>query len=251
MSEKPPLPKSFLGEGWKAFFALASDRITELTEDPDRKAYATASMSSVLFGGEIDAAVRYPEKTARQSLEDELIGGMLALHLMIISLEECEYYFKKYPFKGIGISRADHLRNICEMYFDRVVQFKDRLKTTMNVANKLGPDNPMPVGKMLKIFEKSFGWEIRRRNFTHHHGRFSNQAIEKLSLVNLLSHHPEMHQMIPETFTYRQEVKEWIQRLKLSAGKLYQILEWVSDHVVKNIVFGEGHAVRNVVEVSG
>jgi hypothetical protein len=64
--------------------------------------------------------------------EKEALGKVFSAYLALASLQhsltQTEYYFRRFPFSNLPVSRSDHLRNICEMYFDRIEQFRQRLK---------------------------------------------------------------------------------------------------------------------------
>jgi hypothetical protein len=43
----------------------------------------------------------------------------------LYALRECEYYFRRYPFRGLPVSKHIYLRNMCEMYFNRFYEFRE------------------------------------------------------------------------------------------------------------------------------
>jgi hypothetical protein len=47
------------------------------------------------------------------------------------SLAQCEYYFRRFPFRGLPVSRESHIRNICELYFAYFYIIKNRVKTVL------------------------------------------------------------------------------------------------------------------------
>jgi hypothetical protein len=121
--------------------------------------------------------------TPTEAMQSAIMAGYIALVSQVSSVHECEYYFRRYPFRGIPISKGDHLRNCCEIYFDRIVQFRDRLKALLNACKKLQPDHDWRISSYLKTFDRTFASVIRARNHTHHHGRYDDDDINQLALM--------------------------------------------------------------------
>ena len=59
------------------------------------------------------------------------------------NLRQCEFYFRRYPFRGMPVSKADHIRNICEMYFAQFYVMRSRIKTCLNLMSDLLRIKPM------------------------------------------------------------------------------------------------------------
>jgi hypothetical protein len=170
-------------------------------------------------------ATEFPPEINGQSA---VIEGYLALASLLTSFRDCEHYFRRYPFADKSVSRADHLRNCCEMYCDHFAQFRDRMKATLNAANKLG--GTAPVKNFLKAFDESFPGELRMRNHVHHHGRFDDDAIRQLSMIELLnrfSKEGDVPLPNPQNL-YRRASKEWIQRVQSRSEHLTMFLEEVA-----------------------
>jgi hypothetical protein len=159
-------------------------------EDEQNKERASQRMQRTLLNGFIDKDLPRvsPETLSpQQRCEANIIEGFIGLYTQVETIRECQYYFRRYPFRGLHFSRAKHLTNCCEMYFDRIVQFRDRMKTLLNAIKRAAPQAPVPVARMLRLFDKIFAFEIRNRNHTHHHGRFDTDEIRQLGLIHILS----------------------------------------------------------------
>jgi hypothetical protein len=102
-------------------------------------------------------------------------------------LRQCEYYFRRYPFRGLPVTRHEHLTNICEMYFSRIFELKERIKKYLNALATIPAPGRIDIGKFIKQFEKEFDQEIRARNSVHHHERFEDIALERLFLTEIIS----------------------------------------------------------------
>lgn len=225
------------GPNSKAMMDLASSKIAKLLDDPVTSERARNSMSAVLTGAPANPTPEAPNFTKAELDEGKVFGGYFALISMKISLRECEYYFRRYPFRGMPISKADHFRNVCEMYFDRVVQFRDRAKALMNAIKATPGGENIAIKQFLKAFDKTFDWEIRNRNAVHHHGRFEYDAIEKMSIAHLLRHHSGIHGFIQPERVYREERRKWIERVRHRALVLDQFIEAIAKFILDNCDF--------------
>ena len=93
-----------------------------------------------------------------------IIVQYLGLQQTIEALKECEYYFRRYPFRGLPVSRNAHITNVCEMYFGRFYEFKERLKSYFNTIKKAEPRQALEIGKFVKLFEDVFDQELRAQD---------------------------------------------------------------------------------------
>lgn len=66
------------------------------------------------------------------NLQHEAIMAYLSMVSCLHSLQQCEFYFRRFPFSDLPVSKEDHIRNMCEMYFNRFYEFKERLKRCLN-----------------------------------------------------------------------------------------------------------------------
>ena len=163
-----------------------------------------------------------------------MLGSFLALQSVLDSLKQCEYYFRRYPFSDLPVSRTEHLRNICEMYFDRIYQFKERLKITINLLKDLRQiESDEKYGTLIKAFEKALAWELRQRNATHHTRRFEYDAISQLGLIDLLQR-SEMAKVLPKSSgIYRQEANKWVKRVRSRVHPLESVIELTGQYVLE------------------
>jgi len=168
----------------------------------------------------------------------EVIVSYLSLEQTIHSLKECEFYFRRYPFRGLPVSRHSHITNVCEMYFGRFYEFKERLKGYCNALNAAEPGHGLEFGKFIKSFERAFGQELRARNSIHHHSRFEDIAIDRVFLTHAVSLDKDENGWGWEHLAaYRRFTKEWSQRVVRSGEKMDEFLEAVADASLKTCRF--------------
>lgn len=172
--------------------------------------------------------------------ERAVIECYLALHSTLASLRDCEYYFRRFPFRGMPISKHDHLRHICEMYFSHFYEFKTRLSECLNAVNAiLDQSNKLKMGVVIKAFSKEFDQEIRERNNIHHHNRFEDLALDNLFLTALpmedekrASIHNRRHNA-----AYRRASNEWATRVVHRTPKIENYLNGVAGIILANCPF--------------
>lgn len=170
--------------------------------------------------------------------EHDVVMAFLYLSESIQSLAECEYYFRRFPFRDLPIDRHKHLRHMCEMYFSRFYEIRERIKKVLNLMNILNGSKSIQVGKFLKVFDKIFEDEIKERNSIHHHKSFDDLGIDKVFLTPVLSGIRESDGMLSEhKSSYRREVNRWVSRVKKKSLLMYSILDAVAKVLVERCKF--------------
>ena len=104
---------------------------------------------------------RLPEETDR---EHAVVMSFYGLVTSLSSLRDCQYYFRRFPFRGLPVSQHDHLRYTCEMYFGRFYEFKERMKVASDAVHAALPGVRVPFCDLIKHFCKHFEPELRERN---------------------------------------------------------------------------------------
>jgi len=150
----------------------------------------------------------------------------LCLQQTTTALRECEYYFRRFPFHGLPVTHSDHITNVCEMYFGRFYEFRERLKKFLNVLAVAAPTHRIDIGKFIKLFDKEFDGELRARNSVHHHERFGDQAIDRVFLAHIVSTGRSGDGWKAERqAAYRKVTREWVARVRRRASMLDQFME--------------------------
>ena len=178
----------------------------------------------------------FPELIERRR---QLIVAFMELHSAALALVDLQYYFKVYPFTALPVSRGDHLRYTCEAFFSRIYQFRELIKRFGNMLNNLEAAARFDVGKLLKQFDSDFDQELRARNRIHHHERFEDIAIDRVSIPALLSGDADLG-VSPvwdkaSRAAYRRAAREWAERVVRRAKRLelYRLAigEFMLEHV--------------------
>lgn len=160
----------------------------------------------------------FPEEfkfTAEIDRQHAAIMAYLSLASSFHTLQQCEYYFRRYPFADLPVSKEDHIRNMCEMYFNRFYEFKERLKRCLNAVDAT-IEGTINTGPVLKKFAKDFDQELRARNSIHHHERFDDGAIHGIGLALMMGYSDKVGPGWRDVANrgYRRSSAEWAARVK-------------------------------------
>ncbi len=167
--------------------------------------------------------------TAEIERQHEAIMAYLSLASSFLTLQQCEFYFRRYPFADLPVSKEDHIRNMCEMYFNRFYEFKERLKRCLNAVDK-SIKGSVNTGPVLKQFAKDFDQELRARNSIHHHERFDDGAIQGIGVAILMGYNEKVGpgwRMVADR-GYRRSAAEWAARVKRRSKMVEPYVEAVA-----------------------
>jgi len=175
-----------------------------------------------------------------------VIMGFLALSEGIGALKECEHYFRRYPFRGLPVSKHRHFVNICEMYVSRFYEIRERVRNVLDAVNVMIAPKKLEVGKFLKTFDKIFEQEIRARHCIHHRERFDDVAINRMFLAQVFAVRGEESLALRGVDTglvpthhgeYRKLTHEWVRRVRRRGKLMDDVLETVAKAIVENCDF--------------
>jgi hypothetical protein len=170
-----------------------------------------------------------------------VLTGFIGITLAQRTLSQCEYYFRRYPFRGVSISRAEHLQNVCEFYFSTFYIIRSRIKTTLNNLKAACPNSNIRVGSFLKAFDTVFDREIRARNQIHHHDPFDGIDLNRISITGILSDNdhsegPFLWRFLYQT-AYRKFSKEWVLRTRQRTMIMRVFVEAVAHEILTKAEF--------------
>ena len=196
--------------------------------NPIWRKYFRKKLSNILFDtNDFDVKDPLPKEVEDQRV---LIVEYITLNLMIEDIQQCEYYLRRFPFRGLPVDRSSHVANICEMYFNKCYQFKDRLKKYLNTLKAQVPS--LEVGPVIKKYSRIFDRELKARNSIHHRERFSDLTIEKIFLYERMP--TDLAVRDPE---YRKATGFWIREIQSTTLRLNQIVEAVAKTTLEDVSF--------------
>jgi hypothetical protein len=208
---------------------------------PGWKEWNRRKVHHTLYFDEELSSQRKAEEEFKFSQEVErqhaVVINFLGLQQAIGSLKESEFYFRRYPFHGLPVSRVSHLTNVCEMYFGRFYELKERLKNYFDCVTAVAPNHGLNIGKFIKTFEKVFDSELRARHDIHHRQRFEDVALNRIFLRDAVRSGRIAATRRVEHFHYRETVKEWVQRVRRSGERADAFLEAVAEATLRSCRF--------------
>ncbi len=176
---------------------------------------------------EIELEFKFSDEIEKQRA---LVLRYAYLQQTISAFRECEYYFRRYPFRGLPVSRHNHLINVCEMYFGRFYEFRERLKYFFEAVKAVNPDHGLELGKFIDLYDKVFKPEIRERHSVHHRERFGDIAIDRLFMTEMMSQsHEDKGWREEHVRAYQKAAQVWVKRVHRRATRLDQFLEAAAD----------------------
>jgi hypothetical protein len=186
---------------------------------------STEELGDFIFSEEVEA-------------EHAIVLQYLGLEESVGLIKECEYYFRRYPFRGLPVTPNSHMTNVCEMYFNRFYEFRERAKKFFKAVGAVAPLANLKTGAFIKAFDKQFDQELRARNSIHHHCRFEDIAIDRIFLTGLIAKKLERKGLEHEHLAvYRKASREWVKRVRQQGAKMDEILEAIAAVTLANCSF--------------
>jgi hypothetical protein len=172
--------------------------------------------------------------------EHAVTTAFIDMHLSQKTLSQCEYYFRRFPFRGLSISRDEHLQNVCEFYFSSFYIMRCRIKTTLNNLKVACPNSSLKVSNFLRAFDKEFDYELRARNRVHHHQSFENIEINRISITGIISGDEDVHSKFwrwQHLSAYRRFSRQWSLRAQRRARTMQGFVEAVALGILTEAAF--------------
>lgn len=221
--EKLIVTDSSSQEAQRELRSRISDWLTEVLEFPGYREWKNRQLMQTLLEGHLPGEdfdpipdFKFPAPFENQI---EIVQGYHSILTALAHIRECEFYFRRYPFAGKGVSREAHLRTCCELFLSRVYQFKERWERQLKWLDRRTKPKDLPLSALQEEFKRRFGHLLKERNKLHHQDAYSDVQVNAVGLGDILS-----------TFEDR---TEW---LKVSRSSYLRIRQgWVK--TVKNTVY--------------
>ncbi|WP_193174146.1 hypothetical protein [Oricola nitratireducens] len=180
---------------------------------------------------ELEEGFQFPEDIEKKH---KIVICFLSLADSVSALKDCEYYFRRYPFHGLPVSRQRHLVHMCEMYFGRFYEIRERIKSVLNAVNDCMQDKNLDIGKFIKLYDKVFSAELRARNRAHHHERFDDLETSRLFIVETASGKLKDISEKAARDEYRRVTRQWSKRVQKKSKQMDRFLEAVAQAIIEN-----------------
>jgi hypothetical protein len=172
----------------------------------------------------------FPPEIERQHA---VVMGFLNMRQTVNALKEVEYYFRRFPFRGLPVSRDGHFTNVCEMYFARFYEFEERMKGYFDALKHVVAIEGRAVGGLIKQYSKEFDSELRARHDVHHRERFSDLVSHNLfvTLIASDSDHPVVRKNFERRHrsAYRKATREWVIRVRERSARMEAYVNGIAE----------------------
>ena len=199
---------------------------------PEYRAYKAKEISYLVHGGdeaslvdEVGPGFKFSEDVERQH---QLVVVFIELYNAFQMLRDCEFYFRRYPFHSLPVSKENHFRYCCEMYFNSFYIFRERLKLFSNKFNDGEFSHKIDVKSLLSSYDHLYKEELKARNGVHHREFFDDFTTRRISLTGVLAAGKRKHSSAfkdEHLVAYRSATKKWAERSKRKAIQLLEIVE--------------------------
>lgn len=169
-----------------------------------------------------------PEEPAAPNEEKayHFIMNFLEVEQTLQRLDILEYYFRRFPFAGTPVTKVDHLRIAIELYLNEIYIYRCRIKNLLNSTQDAYGSKIDNLWRAFKIIDRYLDRFLRARNWNVHKMRFSDEDVDLLNLLDLLSHSGDSFEA-PANFAYKQIRKKWIKLARRNSVDLARTFELV------------------------
>lgn len=177
----------------------------------------------------------FDEKTQK---EHTLLMSYVELISCFKAIGQCEFYFRRFPFRDFPVSHEDYLTRNCEMFFNKIYEFRERIKNLGAAMKALSPDKHFDTGKLIKQYDKSFRNELKERNLLNHHTRFSDVSLTRFGILTSLEDTPVKLPFIDSSAVeYCRICRDWIKTVRSRTDLVKLYLVKLTDFLAANCDF--------------
>ncbi|WP_165190402.1 hypothetical protein [Caulobacter soli] len=147
-------------------------------------------------------------------------------------LKTTEFYFRRYPFRGLPVNPHEHLENVCGMYFGHFYIFQERLKVFFAALAKACPEADIDAGGVIKLYKGRFKPELTERNGGTHIAPFDDLTISAVMLRDLADLKDPTGARMATRYAYRKAAREWAGHARRGGERVAVFLEGVAGGVL-------------------
>lgn len=153
--------------------------------------------------------------------EIALINGYFRILKTLQLVKQCEYYFRRFAFRNLPVSRHEHLATCCELFASRVYQFESYWKKHLKQIERKAKPAVAYASQLEKIFREKLDPILIMRNQVHHDQPYSDLEIEALSLGEILTlFDDEIGWNVASRPIYRRIVSDWVRKVRFTHDQL-------------------------------
>lgn len=152
--------------------------------------------------------------------QHRIVSAYYELRSVQQDIRESAYYFRRFPFRGLPVTRASHLRMCCELYFGRLFKLRERYTVFLKLMHRKGGAKWLEVDPLVEQLVRQFHHEIEARKRAEHEAAFVDLDLAALTVAGLLETGDDTRGWdTAATITYRRACKLWVSRVEDSAEK--------------------------------
>jgi hypothetical protein len=157
------------------------------------------------------------------------------------TIAQCEYYFRRFPFHGLPVTRDDHLRNMCEFYLSQFYIGEERIDQLIKKTLRRKFPSAVPAfSALLKAYKKQFDRELRARHNITHSAPFDDPSLDRIFLTHILSEdHIDSNNVwkIEHLLAYRKTSRKWCAEARRQSQFMSPFVDAMARTILENIDF--------------
>lgn len=182
--------------------------------------------------------------TERELFYRRLFEGFSEIHSSCESMKNTEVYLRRFPFSGTRITLPGYLKYHVENYFNEMYIFEQRvLKYLTQIGREYRSDSRhakvlAATRPLFRLVDQELKGIVDTRGRHVHVHRYTNEDLERLELMNLLTSNPSDIEEIAEVLTpyykaeYRRIRSEWRSRVRKNNQVLIQLLDICAERLL-------------------
>jgi hypothetical protein len=136
-------------------------------------------------------------------------------------VKQCEYYFRRFAFRDLPVSRHEHLATCCELFASRVYQFESYWKKHIKQVERRAKPTVTYARQLQKVFKENLDPILTMRNRVHHDQPYSDIEINALSMGELLTmFDDDIGWEVASRPIYRRIANDWVRKVRFTSDQL-------------------------------
>ena len=151
--------------------------------------------------------------------QHRVVSSYLTSLTSALWVREVDPYLRRFPFRGLPVTRESHLKTCAEMYYGRVYTFREHWKKGISQVDRWKRPSAFPIADLKVSIDAAFKSETDIRSSFTHQAAFTEPTISAVGTADMLSDHPAMKWMAIGPADYRRAAMRWRKLVKAAADK--------------------------------
>lgn len=175
-------------------------------------------------------------QSAREQYFARIFRGFTEISTSLDTLDDIAFYVRRFPFEGTRITRERYLQFHVEAHYSEIYILRERLKAYITIFRRQYRKDPQlsnvekQCDALTKTLDTALTGVVNLRGLHIHKARFSDDAIDRLSTIGLLSRDSDSSEFgrLMRSY-YREEHKNvrriWRDRMRENVKAIRQLLD--------------------------